>query len=152
VGECLFRIIDTASSTVAGFVYPYHRAGNIYDERMEKADPYGEWVLRRTQRETAGNPDPLPEEVLTAARAAGPRVVVYRPRLPEVCRPLPLASLIVDDQRQIGRMLQLSTRCRHYYRVGRRTQWWLVPTGASCASCQTHYRSQTEYSQQDDRQ
>jgi len=47
---------------------------------MEKADPYGEWVLRKIQRETAGNPDPLPEEVLTAARVAWPRVVAHAAR------------------------------------------------------------------------
>ncbi len=47
---------------------------------MEKADPYGEWVLGKIQRETAGNPDPLPEEVLTAARAAWPRVVAHAAR------------------------------------------------------------------------
>jgi len=44
---------------------------------MEKPDPYGEWVLRKIQQETAGNRGPLPEEVLTAARAAWPRVVAH---------------------------------------------------------------------------
>ncbi|MBZ5700442.1 MAG: hypothetical protein LAN84_01195 [Acidobacteriia bacterium] len=44
---------------------------------MEKPDPYGEWVLRKIQQEAAGNPGPLPEEVLTAARAAWPRVVAH---------------------------------------------------------------------------
>ena len=47
---------------------------------MEKPDPYGEWVLRKIQQETAGNPGPLPEEVLTAARAAWPRVVAHAAR------------------------------------------------------------------------
>jgi DNA-directed RNA polymerase specialized sigma24 family protein len=47
---------------------------------MEKADPYGEWVLRKIQRETVGNSVPLPEEVLTAARAAWPCVVVHAAR------------------------------------------------------------------------
>ncbi len=47
---------------------------------MEKADPYGEWVLHKIQRETVGNSVPLPEEVLTAARAAWPCVVVHAAR------------------------------------------------------------------------
>jgi hypothetical protein len=47
---------------------------------MEKADPYGEWALRKIQRETAGNPGPLPEEVIAAARAAWPRVVAHAAR------------------------------------------------------------------------
>src|SRR2546427_830119 len=46
----------------------------------DKPDPYGEWVLHRVQQETGGNPDPLPEEVLAAARAAWPRVVIHATR------------------------------------------------------------------------
>jgi DNA-directed RNA polymerase specialized sigma24 family protein len=47
---------------------------------MEKSDPYGEWVLRKIQQETARNLDALPEEVLTAARAAWPRVLAHAKR------------------------------------------------------------------------
>ena len=36
---------------------------------MRKPDPYGNWVIGRFQQETAGNPAPLPEEVI--ARCSG---------------------------------------------------------------------------------
>jgi len=46
---------------------------------MQKPDPYGNWVIGKIQQETAGNPGPLPEEVITAARAAGlvPRLMPH---------------------------------------------------------------------------
>ncbi len=47
---------------------------------MEKPNPYGEWVLHKIQQETAGNPDPLPKELLAAARAAWPRVAAHATR------------------------------------------------------------------------
>jgi hypothetical protein len=47
---------------------------------MEKPDPYGEWVLQKVQQETAGNQAPIPEEVLTAARAIWPRIVIHATR------------------------------------------------------------------------
>ena len=46
----------------------------------DKPDPYGDWVLHKVQQETGGNPDPLPEEVLAAARGAWPRVVIHATR------------------------------------------------------------------------
>jgi hypothetical protein len=47
---------------------------------MEKPDPYGEWVLQKVQQETGGNKVPIPEEVLTAARATWPRIVIHAAR------------------------------------------------------------------------
>ena len=47
---------------------------------IEKPDPYGEWVIRKLQQETDGNAGSLPEEVITAARAAWPRVVAHASR------------------------------------------------------------------------
>lgn len=47
---------------------------------MEKPDPYGEWVLQKVQQETGGNQVPIPEEVLTAARATWPRIVIHATR------------------------------------------------------------------------
>ena len=47
---------------------------------MEKPDPYGEWVLQKVQQETGGDQAPIPEEVLAAARAAWPRIVIHATR------------------------------------------------------------------------
>jgi hypothetical protein len=47
---------------------------------MEKPDPYGEWVLQKVQLETGGNQAPIPEEVLAAARATWPRIVIHATR------------------------------------------------------------------------
>jgi hypothetical protein len=47
---------------------------------MERPDPYGEWVLQKVQQETGGNQAPIPEEVLAAARATWPRIVIYATR------------------------------------------------------------------------
>ena len=47
---------------------------------MEKPDPYGEWVLHKVQQETAGKQAPIPEEVLAAARATWPRIVIHATR------------------------------------------------------------------------
>ncbi len=47
---------------------------------MEKPDPYGEWVLQKVQQETGGNKAPIPEEVLAAARATWPRIVIHATR------------------------------------------------------------------------
>jgi glycyl-tRNA synthetase beta subunit len=47
---------------------------------MEKPDPYGEWVLQKVQQETGGNKAPIPEEVLAAARATWPRIVIHTTR------------------------------------------------------------------------
>src|SRR5579859_2404789 len=47
---------------------------------MEKPDPYGEWVLQKVQLETGGNKAPIPEEVLAAARATWPRIVIHATR------------------------------------------------------------------------
>lgn len=47
---------------------------------MEKPDPYGEWVLQKVQLETGGNQAPISEEVLAAARATWPRIVIHATR------------------------------------------------------------------------
>ena len=47
---------------------------------MGKPDPYGNWVIGRFQHETAGNPAPLPAEVIAAARAAWPRAAAHAAR------------------------------------------------------------------------
>src|ERR1700730_18914572 len=47
---------------------------------MEKPDSYGEWVLQKVQQETSGNQAPIPEEVLAAARATWPRIVIHATR------------------------------------------------------------------------
>ena len=47
---------------------------------MERPDPYGEWVLQKVQQETGGNQVPIPAEVLAAARAAWPRIVIHATR------------------------------------------------------------------------
>ena len=47
---------------------------------MERPDPYGEWVLQKVQQETGGNRAPIPEEVLTAARATWPRILIHATR------------------------------------------------------------------------
>jgi len=47
---------------------------------MERPDPYGEWVLQKVQLETCGNQAPIPEEVLAAARATWPRIVILATR------------------------------------------------------------------------
>jgi hypothetical protein len=47
---------------------------------MEKPDPYGEWVLQKVQQETGGNQAPIPDEVLAAARATWPRIVIHATR------------------------------------------------------------------------
>ena len=39
-------------------------------------DSYGEWVIRRLQQEAGGDANPLPAEVLTAARVVWPRIPV----------------------------------------------------------------------------
>jgi hypothetical protein len=52
----------------------------IHEATMEKLDPYGEWVLQKVQQETGGNKAPIPEEVLAAARATWPRIVIHATR------------------------------------------------------------------------
>jgi DNA-directed RNA polymerase specialized sigma24 family protein len=47
---------------------------------MEKPDPYGEWVLQKVRLETGGNQAPISEEVLAAARATWPRIVIHATR------------------------------------------------------------------------
>jgi hypothetical protein len=47
---------------------------------MGKPDPYGNWVIGRFRQETAGNPGPLPEEVIAAARVAWPRALAHAAR------------------------------------------------------------------------
>jgi hypothetical protein len=47
---------------------------------MERPDPYGEWVLQKVQQETGVNQAPIPEEVLAAARATWPRIVIHATR------------------------------------------------------------------------
>jgi DNA-directed RNA polymerase specialized sigma24 family protein len=47
---------------------------------MERPDPYGEWVLQKVQQETGGNQAPIPEEVLAAARATWPRILIHATR------------------------------------------------------------------------
>ncbi len=47
---------------------------------MERPDPYGEWVLQKVQQETSGNHAPIPEEVLAAARATWPRILIHATR------------------------------------------------------------------------
>jgi DNA-directed RNA polymerase specialized sigma24 family protein len=56
------------------FVGPYD------EEPMERPDPYGEWVLQKVQQERGGNKPPIPEEILAAARATWPRIVVHATR------------------------------------------------------------------------
>jgi hypothetical protein len=56
------------------FVGPYD------EEPMERPDPYGEWVLQKVQQEAGGNQAPIPEEVLAAARATWPRIVIHATR------------------------------------------------------------------------
>jgi hypothetical protein len=52
-----------------------------YDEEpKERPDPYGEWVLQKVQQETGVNQAPIPEEVLAAARATWPRIVIHATR------------------------------------------------------------------------
>jgi hypothetical protein len=75
------RTIDVPHNPVAGFFRPSstRRLINPMDPR-DKPDLYGEWVLHKVQQETDGIADPLPEEVLVAARAAWPRVVIHATR------------------------------------------------------------------------
>jgi DNA-directed RNA polymerase specialized sigma24 family protein len=53
------------------FVGPYD------EETMERPDPYGEWVLQKVQQEAGRNQAPIPEEVLRAARATWPHIVIH---------------------------------------------------------------------------
>ena len=39
---------------------------------MEKPDPYGEWVLHKSNEAKGGIPHPVDEQLLAAARAAWP--------------------------------------------------------------------------------
>ena len=43
-------------------------------ERREKPDSYGEWAIRRVLQEAEENENPLPVEVIAAARTVWPRV------------------------------------------------------------------------------
>src|SRR5260370_1623154 len=75
------RTIDVPHNPVASFFRPSstRRLINPMDPR-DKPDLYGEWVLHKVQQETDGIPDPLPEEILVAARAAWPPVVIHATR------------------------------------------------------------------------
>src|SRR5437660_2125376 len=61
-------------------LYPIPFGGPYNEATMEKPDPYGEWVLQKVQLETGGNQAPIPEEVLAAARATWPRIVIHATR------------------------------------------------------------------------
>src|SRR5260370_27924545 len=63
-----------------GFHIPILCGGPHHEETMEKSDPYGEWVLQKVQLETGGNQAPISEEVLAAARATWPRIVIHATR------------------------------------------------------------------------
>ena len=47
---------------------------------MQKPDPYGEWVLFRSENEKDRNPFPVQDELLAAAREAWPRVLAHTRR------------------------------------------------------------------------
>lgn len=62
---------------MAGFVFPLCPACEFAEEPMEpgeKPDSYGEWAIRRVQQEAEEIGNPLPAEVITAARMVWPRV------------------------------------------------------------------------------
>jgi DNA-directed RNA polymerase specialized sigma24 family protein len=61
-------------------VYPTPFVGPYDEETMERPDPYGEWVLQKVQQEPGGNQTPIPEEVLAAARATWPHIVIHATR------------------------------------------------------------------------
>jgi len=42
--------------------------------QLRETDSYGEWVIRKVQQEAGGEVNPLPAEVLTAARVVWPRI------------------------------------------------------------------------------
>jgi hypothetical protein len=60
---------------VAGSEFPLC-AALIIEEPMKSSetDSYGEWVIRKLQQEAGGEVNPLPAEVLTAARVVWPRI------------------------------------------------------------------------------
>src|ERR1700739_1489147 len=62
---------------MAGFVFALCPAHIIAEEPMEpkETDTYSEWVIHKLQQETGGDANPLPAEVITAARVVWPRVV-----------------------------------------------------------------------------
>jgi DNA-directed RNA polymerase specialized sigma24 family protein len=70
----------TQKTTEWQALYPIPFGGSYNEETMEKPDPYGEWVLQKVQQETGGNQAPIPEEVLAAARATWPRIVIHATR------------------------------------------------------------------------
>ena len=47
---------------------------------MQKPDPYGEWVLFRSERDKDRNPFPVQDELLAAAREAWPRALAHARR------------------------------------------------------------------------
>jgi hypothetical protein len=62
---------------MAGFVFPLCLAPELAEEPMEpveKPHSYGEWAIRRVQQEAEENGNPLPAQVITAARMVWPRV------------------------------------------------------------------------------
>lgn len=62
---------------MAGFAFPFRPARGIAEESMEpkeKPDSYGEWAIRRVQKEAGESGIPLPADVVTSARMVWPRV------------------------------------------------------------------------------
>lgn len=65
---------------MAVFECPFELAGYRREGQMEKADPYGEWVLRKIEQEASENANPLPAALIAAARAAWPRAAAHAAR------------------------------------------------------------------------
>lgn len=75
-----YGVLLTPKTTEWQALYPIPFGGPYNEATMEKPDPYGEWVLQKVQLETGGNQAPIPEEVLAAARATWPRIVIHATR------------------------------------------------------------------------
>lgn len=72
------RTIDSPRNLMAGCLRARSRPRLVNPmDPMDKPDPYGEWVLLGTKRGPGGAPLAVDEELLTAARAAWPRVLAH---------------------------------------------------------------------------
>jgi len=76
----VFAVLLTWKTIEWQALYPTHFVGPYDEETMERPDPYGEWVLQKVQLETGGSQAPISEEVLAAARATWPHIVIHATR------------------------------------------------------------------------
>ena len=77
---CLWRSIDIENDRRAGFCIPFPLGGHTTRQQWRNLTRTANGYSQKVQLETGGNKAPIPEEVLAAARATWPHIVIHATR------------------------------------------------------------------------